>query len=65
MKIGTQNWLTQLQFITFKTFTYKISKQKKYKKIYSLVQKNKITEKIKQLNLYKKLTKAKSNFDSN
>ena len=45
MGIGTWNCLAQLQLVTFKIFTYKISKQKKYKKLQSLVQKNKITEK--------------------
>ena len=61
---------TQLQFVTFNIFTYKISEQKLYKKICSLVphtqkKKKKKKQKSKQFNLYGKLTKEKFNFDSN
>ena len=33
MGIGAWDRLAQLQFVMFKIFTYKISKQKQYKKI--------------------------------
>ena len=32
MGIGTWNCLAQLQLVTFKIFTYKISKEKRHKK---------------------------------
>ena len=41
MKIGAWDCLTQLQFVIFKIFKYKISKQKYNRKIYSLVPKKK------------------------
>ena len=68
MGIRSWNRLAQLQFVMFKIFTYKICKQKQYKnKIHSLVQKKGGGggQKPKQFNLYEKLTKAKSNFNSN
>ena len=47
MGIGTWKRLAQLQLVTFKIFIYKISKEKRHKKIYSLVQnKKKKFEKI-------------------
>ena len=61
MGIGTWNCLAQLQLVTFKIFTYKISKQKKYKKyIYILLVQIYIYI-YKQFNLYE--INAKSNFD--
>ena len=46
MGIGAWDRLAQLQFVMFKIFTYKISRQKQYKKYTHQFKKKKITAKI-------------------
>ena len=65
MGIGVWDRLAQLQFVTFKILAYRISKQKQYKKYAHLFQRKSKIKKSKQFNLYGKLRKAKSNFESN